>query len=316
MAKSRESAGGLLGFVAMRHSVLGAALLVVCVVAGPTLARPTELPDVKSAAAIAIDAETGAELYGKDADEVRPIASTTKIFVAMAVRKKGLDLDGWTSITKIDAKEAKGGARTRLDLGQTFRNKDLLRAMLMVSDNRAPTALGRAAGMTPDELVDAMNGIAKDLKLVRTRFTDPSGLHGNVSTAREMAIALRHALEDDVLREIMGDSDREVRSKDGYAKIHYGTTNQPLVAKKYDVIGGKTGFTTKAGYCFITASRFEQHEIVMAFLGAEGKQTRFADFNRVAAWIDRGAPGAKIAAKHGKRVAPKLDVAASGTVDK
>ena len=299
----------------MRHSVLAAAL-VLCAFGGPALAKPTELPEVRSAAAIAIDADTGAELFGKDADEVRAIASTTKIFVAMAVRKKGLPLDGWTEITKVDAREAKGGARTRLDLGQTFRNKDLLRAMLMVSDNRAPTALGRAAGMSPDELVEAMNGIAKDLKLVRTRFTDPSGLHGNVSTAREMAIALRKALEDDVLREIMGDSYREIHSKDGYATIHYGTTNQPLVAKKYDVIGGKTGFTTKAGYCFITAARFEQHEIVMAFLGAEGKQTRFADFNRVAAWIDRGAPGAKIAAKHGKRAAPKLDVAASGTVDK
>jgi D-alanyl-D-alanine endopeptidase (penicillin-binding protein 7) len=295
----------------MRHFVLAASLLA----SSTALAKP-ELPDVRSAAAIAIDADTGAELFGKDADEVRPIASTTKIFVAMAVRKKGLDLDGWTTITKTDAHEAKGGARTRLDLGQTFRNKDLLRAMLMVSDNRAPTALGRAAGMSPDELVAAMNGIAKDLHLVRTKFTDPSGLHGNVSTAREMAIALRRALEDDVLREIMGDDYQEIRSKDGYAKIHYGTTNQALVAKKYDVIGGKTGYTKPAGYCFITAARFESHEIVMAFLGADEKSTRFADFNRVAAWIDRGAPGAKVVAKHGARKAPKLDVAASGTVDK
>lgn len=297
----------------MRRLVLVAALLGSSI----ATANPagSELPDVKSAAAIAIDADTGAELFGKDADDVRPIASTTKIFVAMAVRKKGLDLDGWTTINKVDAREAKGGARTRLDLGQTFRNRDLLRAMLMVSDNRAPTALGRAAGMDPDELVAAMNGIAKDLKLVRTKFTDPSGLHGNVSTAREMAIALRRALEDDVLRGIMGDSYQEIRSKDGYT-IHYGTTNQPLVAKKWDVIGGKTGYTKPAGYCFINAARFGEHEVITAFLGADGKQTRFADFNRVASWIDRGAPGAKINAKHGARKPPKLDVAASGTVDK
>ena len=50
-----------------------------------------------------------------------------------------------------------------------------------------------------------MNGIAKELQLKRTKFTDPTGLRGNVSTAREMAIALRAALEDDVLREIMSD---------------------------------------------------------------------------------------------------------------
>ena len=202
-----------------------------------------------------IDRDTGAEIFGKDADEVRAIASTTKIFVALAVRKKGLDLDGWTEITRADVQEARGGARTRLDIRRIFNNKDLLRAMLMASDNRAPTALGRAAGMTPEELVAAMNDIAKDLHLKRTKFTDPTGLRGNVSTAREMAIALRTALEDDVLREIMGDAFELVVGKGGKPKIGYGTTNQPLVVEKYDVIGGKTGYTESAGYCFVTAAQ-------------------------------------------------------------
>ncbi len=115
--------------------------LLLWVVVG-VLVRPgwaEDLPDVKSKSAVVIDAESGAEIFGKDADEIRAIASTTKIFVAMAVRKKGLDLDGWTTITKGDAKWSRGGARTRLDVGDTFRNQDLLRAMLMASDNRAPT---------------------------------------------------------------------------------------------------------------------------------------------------------------------------------
>src|SRR5262249_1348502 len=71
----------------------------VVVVLGVLLTRSTwadDLPEVKSRSAIAIDAESGAEIFSKDADEIRPIASTTKIFVAMAVRKKGLDLEGWT----------------------------------------------------------------------------------------------------------------------------------------------------------------------------------------------------------------------------
>jgi D-alanyl-D-alanine endopeptidase (penicillin-binding protein 7) len=287
------------------------------VVLGVLTARPTyaeDLPDVKSRSAIAIDAETGAEIFGKDADQIRPIASTTKIFVAMAVRQKGIDLDGWTEITKGDARAAAGGARTRLDVGQKFRNKDLLRAMLMASDNRAPTALGRAAGMDGDALIAQMNKVAKKLNLKRTKFTDTSGLRGNVSTAREMAVALRAALTDETLREIMHEDFVEVISKDRYAKIGYGTTNQPLVAKRYDVIGGKTGYTKPAGYCFVTAARFEKHEVVMAFLGANEKLTRFGDFNRVAAWIERGAPGSKISTKRPRRATPKLDVEARGRV--
>ena len=284
-------------------------LFVLWVIVGAlgASAWANDLPEVKSKSAVVIDAATGAEIFGKDADEIRAIASTTKIFVAMAVRKKGLDLDGWTEITRVDAKQGRGGARTRLDIRRVFRNRDLLRAMLMASDNRAPTALGRAAGMTPEELVDAMNGIAKDLHLKRTKFTDPTGLRGNVSTAREMALALRHALEDDLLREVMGDPFELVVGKGGRPKIAYGTTNQPLVVHKYDVIGGKTGYTTAAGYCFVTGARFNGREVVMTFLGAPGKSSRFGDFNRVAAWLQSGAPGAKVnVAAIAKR--PKLKI--------
>jgi D-alanyl-D-alanine endopeptidase (penicillin-binding protein 7) len=266
--------------------VICAALVTLATSIVASTASASDRPTVESRSAVAIDAATGDELFAKDADEVRPIASTTKIFVAMAVRKH-LDLDGWTEISKVDAHYAAGGARTRLDIGQKFRNKDLLRAMLLASDNRAPTALGRAAGMSPDDLVAAMNDVARHLRLKHTRFTDPTGLRGNVSTAREMAIALRAVLADDVLRAIMRQDSAEVVSKDRYAKIHYGTTNQPLVVGKWNVIGGKTGYTQAAGYCFVTGARFDDREVVMAFLGASGKLTRFADFNRVAAWLDR-----------------------------
>ena len=268
----------------MRTRVICAAL-VTAVTSIAATASASDRPTVESRSAIVLDATTGDELFAKDADEVRPIASTTKIFVAMAVRKH-LDLDGWTEISKVDAHYAAGGARTRLDIGQKFRNKDLLRAMLLASDNRAPTALGRAAGMSPDDLVAAMNDIAKHLRLKHTKFTDPTGLRGNVSTAREMAIALRAVLADDVLRAIMRQDSADIVSKDHYARIHYGTTNQPLVVGKWDVIGGKTGYTHAAGYCFVTGARFDDREVVMAFLGANGKLTRFADFNRVAAWLD------------------------------
>jgi serine-type D-Ala-D-Ala endopeptidase (penicillin-binding protein 7) len=293
---------------------------VLWVIVGVLVSAPAwgdDLPEVKSKSVVVIDAETGAEIFGKDADEIRPIASTTKIFVALAVRKKGLDLDGWTEITRADVKAARGGARTRLDIRRVFRNRDLLRAMLMASDNRAPTALGRGAGMTPDELVAAMNGIAKDLHLKRTKFTDTNGLRGNVSTAREMAIALRAALEDDVLREIMSDPWELIEGKGGKPKIAYGSTNQPLIVHKYDVIGGKTGYTTAAGYCYITGARFGGREVVMSFLGARGKLTRFGDFNRVAAWLESGAPGGKIALKDiARRPRLKVDGEVRGRVAK
>jgi D-alanyl-D-alanine endopeptidase (penicillin-binding protein 7) len=277
-----------------------------------------QLPEVRSKAAMVLDAKTGAELFGKGGDDVRAIASTTKVFVALAVRKHGLALDDYTEITRADVNAAKGGARTRLDLGQRFKNIDLMRAMLMASDNRAPTALARAAGLDGEKLIKAMNDIAKDLGLKHTRFTDPSGLRGNVSTAREMALATRAALDDDVIRAIMATEVAEVRSKSDYAKLTYRNTNQALTARKYKVSGGKTGYTTAAGYCFITGAEIGGREVVMAFLGSDGKLTRFADFNRVAEWLDSGAPGSKVVYRAGKPRAKsqaKVAVEASGKIE-
>ena len=104
-----------------------------------------------------------------------------------------------------------------------------------------------------------------------------------------MAIALRAALDDDVLRGIMGDDSDTVIGQGGRPKIEYATTNRPLAERQWDVIGGKTGYTEAAGYCYITAAIIAHRQVVMAFYGADGKQTRFADFNRVAAWLDSTA---------------------------
>lgn len=284
-----------------------------------SLPAAADEPDLKSEVAVVLDARTGAEVYAKDADEVHAIASTTKIFVAMAVRKKGLVLDDWTEITQADVKAARGGARTRLDRGQTFQNHDLLRAMLMASDNRAPSALGRAVGLDRDQLIDEMNAVAKDLGLKKTKFTDISGLRGNVSTAREMALALRAAIDDPVLAAIMQTSWVQIVSKSGYAKLSYGNTNAVLQAGKYKITGGKTGYTKKAGYCFIAGTELDGTEYVMAFLGAEGKSGRFADFNKIASWISEGGAGAKVKvakARKDEKQDTKLRVSATGKVAK
>lgn len=285
-----------------------AALLLVGTATTPAFAERTSAPpQVQSRAAVVLDARTGTELWGKNPDEPVAIASTTKVFVALAVRHRKIALDGWTTISRDDARASRGGARTRLDVGQSFKNVDLLRAMLISSDNRAPTALGRAAGLSSDQLIAEMNQVARRLGLKKTRFTDTSGLRGNVSTAREMGMALRAALADPVLAEIMRTKSVEVKSRSGYAKIRYNTTNEPLAVSKYHVTGGKTGYTDAAGYCFVTGAKIDDRPYVMAFLGAQAKYGRFADFDRVAAWLDAGAPGSARAprAAAANRVSPK-----------
>src|SRR5215207_297482 len=74
-------------------------------------------PNIQAASAIIVDLDTGAELYAKNADEIRPIASVGKLFLALAVRGKGIPLDGTTAIQDEDLRFARGGARSRLPVG-------------------------------------------------------------------------------------------------------------------------------------------------------------------------------------------------------
>ncbi|MCP4447591.1 MAG: D-alanyl-D-alanine carboxypeptidase [Myxococcales bacterium] len=279
------------------HVVFAAALAWAALIAdeAPAVARRTTAiaaltsdgqPNVQSEAAIAIDSKTGKLLYAKNPDKVRAIASTGKIFVAMVARRREIDLNALTKISEIDAKFARGGSRTRLVVGHKFRNQDLLRAMLIASDNRAPTAIGRAVGLTPKELIRELNLLAKELGLKKTKFTDPSGLRGNTSTAREMAKALATAMKDPFLAELMSTKDITIRSvaQTPHA-IPYRNTNRSLHSERHDVTGGKTGFTNPAGYCLLIAAEFEGRPVHMAFFGAKEKLTRFGDFGRVAKWM-------------------------------
>src|SRR5690606_26908254 len=132
-----------------------------------------------------------------------------------------------------------------------------------------------------------MNDLARRLGLERTHFTDPTGLNGNVSTAREMAVALRAVLDDPVLAEILATRvisiNRVSHKKPRW--LHYGNTNRLLHRGEYASLGGKTGYTAEAGYCLVTASVVNGRRLGFVFLGADGELTRFADFSRIWKWM-------------------------------
>lgn len=250
--------------------------IVVLLVALTAVAR-AEAPRLGSPSAIAIDAATGDVLFARHADEVRPIASMTKLFAALVLRARKVDLAKSTTIDHDDAVAGIGGAPTILLEGQRFKNSDLLLAMMLSSDNRTPTALARSAGMSPDDLLVAMRKRAADLGLANTAFSDVTGIAGNASTAREMALALREAIHDPVLRRAMTTKRARVVSESGDVSGDYTSTVGALWSPK-KIVAGKTGWTEDAGYCQVIAVELGKRTVVMAFLGARDKAARYDDF--------------------------------------
>jgi len=259
--------------------------VVICVVALLAGGVARAAPELASSHVAVIDTDSGAEVFAKGADEPHAIASLTKLFVALLVRERHLALDAWTTIDDEDARAAAGGAGTRLLRGESFRNLDLLHAMLLVSDNRVPTALARSVGLSPAELVTGLGELAVRMGLAHTAFDDATGIRDNASTAREMALALRAALRDPVLARILRTRYARVTSLSEVVTIDYRSTVRPLWNRRYHILGGKTGHTEAAGYCVLVGVRIGERSFVIALLGAPTYDARFDDVDRLVAWL-------------------------------
>jgi D-alanyl-D-alanine endopeptidase (penicillin-binding protein 7) len=257
-------------------------------------------PQLRAHAVLALHSDSGTVLLSRNATEQRAIASLTKLVAALVVREKGLPLDGAMTLNRADYRVALGGARTRLELEWSYHNRDLLRAALMSSDNRAVSALGRAVNLDAEALVAAMNAYVRGMGLERTRFEGPVGLHhGNRSTAWELARIARRASKDPVLREVMSTPEYRVRPKRGYLSVHYRNTN-PFVGntKAGAFIASKTGYNAVAGYCIaavIAMPRLGPVSIVL--LGSKSKYGRVDDLRRVLRWLQRHGTKALAAAR-------------------
>jgi D-alanyl-D-alanine endopeptidase (penicillin-binding protein 7) len=227
--------------------------------------------------ALVMDAQTGEVLYSKNADRVVPIASLSKLMTAMVFLEQKPDLDREVEITRA---EITGGGQTRLRNREMVRLRDLLHMSLMCSDNVATRVLARESGLSRDAFLAAMNRRSADLGLRHTHFVETTGLdERNVSNAEDCARMLRAAAADPVIQDIMTTRIYEFRSASAPHTIV--NTNRLLVYGRYDVRGGKTGFISEAGYCFVTWVRTQGRDLVAVVLGAPTAATRFADVVRL-----------------------------------
>ncbi|MGD0836008.1 MAG: serine hydrolase [Polyangia bacterium] len=242
-------------------------------------------PNVQALGALVIDLETGRELWNRRPDLPRSIASISKLAAALTVMDHNLDLDGLTTIKRVDVDVARGGARSRLLEGMTLSNRDLLHAALLGSDNRAVSALGRAVGLGSAQLTSAMNRKVAALGLRFTRFREPTGLSAdNQSTPRETIAMLRAAMAHPVLGPIVKRVEYDAHPVSRPA-IHYISTHRPAARPNVQVLGGKTGYNDSARYCLVIAARIDGRSYGIALLGTEGDLTRFGDVARIADWI-------------------------------
>jgi D-alanyl-D-alanine endopeptidase (penicillin-binding protein 7) len=240
---------------------------------------------IRAKAALVLNMQSGEVLYQKNPTAQLSIASITKLMTAVTLMNMNPDLDQRITIIRQDVYRAN---HTYLKSREELYVRDLLYAALIASDNAAARALARASGLSAKEFVDRMNQTAASLGLLNSHFVDPTGLDaGNLSTAIDCAALLWTALQNDTLAEILGR--KEYAFKTSRKVLTVRTTNRLLRSENSDemweILGGKTGFIRKAGYCLVTRARNHAgDDIIAVVLGGTSSQGRFTDMHRLLEW--------------------------------
>ena len=228
---------------------------------------------INSRAAIVLDRNSNTILFGKNENEKRKMASTTKIMTSIIVIEN-CNLSDTVEISKKAA--GTGGSRLGLKTGDKITVNDLLYGLMLCSGNDSAVALAEFVGGSIEGFAELMNNKAKELNLENTSFETPHGLDApnHFTTAYELALLSKYALKNDTFSKIVGTKTHTI-TINSYPKT-ISNTNE-LLGNLNGVYGIKTGFTNGANRCLVTACKRNNLDIICVVLGADTKKFRTQD---------------------------------------
>ena len=238
-----------------------------------TTAKINEESNINARAAIIYDRETKEIIWGKNENDKKSMASTTKIMTAVVV----LENAKLTDIVTVSKRAASiGGSRLKISEGDKISVNDLLYGLMLKSGNDTAIALAEHIGGSVDEFVNLMNKKAVEIGLKNTHFTSPHGLddENHYTTAYELAMLTDYAMENKTFCNIVNTKTATININGLPRNIN--NTNE-LLGYMQGVNGVKTGFTNNAGRCLVTSCIRNSSQIITVVLGCDTKKQRTAD---------------------------------------
>lgn len=238
-------------------------------------------PKVAATGAVLMDAETGRVLWGKNEHAPMAMASTTKIMTAVLALESGRAEETVTvSKRAVSAPPVEMG----LTSGEKIKLGDLTLALMLESKNDAAVAIAEHLGGSVEEFCRQMTAKAKEIGAKDTLFVTPNGLDAgdHHSTAYDLALIARYALNVPGFVELTNTRNAHFSSD----KRSYSMQNYNRLLREYAGANGvKTGFTGRAGHCFVGAAKRGEMQLISVVLasgwGARGKAQKWADTKAV-----------------------------------
>jgi len=253
-------------------------------------------PNIRAKSSILADPETGQVFYERAADERAFPASTTKIMTALLVLKY-CELDETETCLQEDMNLEPGSTLAGIKVGETLTIHDLLYCLLLPSGNEAANMLARHVAGSVDNFVWMMNQEAIVLGCTGTHFANPHGLHdeNHYTTARDLYRIASEAMKDETFAEVVRTEIKTLQETNMQKERQVLSTNQLILRRAdpwyyKDCKGIKTGTTTPAGACLVSAAEKNGGMLISVLLGCDkddytgGVRPNFTETKRLFEW--------------------------------
>ena len=193
-------------------------------------------------------------LYQKDMDKMLANASTTKVVTAITAIQHCKDLD--EVITVHNKSIGVEGTSIYLRNGEKLSVRDLLYGLMLRSGNDSAVALAYHIGGTEENFVNMMNELCISIGAKNTHFANPHGLDEaeHYTTAYDLALVTAYALNNPIFAEIVSTKHHTIEATN-LSEKRYLTNKNRLLNSLDGCVGVKTGFTSRAGRCLVSAIR-------------------------------------------------------------
>lgn len=239
---------------------------------------------INAKSAVVIDADTKAVLYAKNADKLTYPASTTKLMTAILLVTY-LHPDDPVYVSKSASRQPR--VRLGIKPETTISADKALHALLMKSSNDVAYAIAETIGGSQEGFARMMNIKARLIGCTHTNFVTPNGLHDDdhQSTAHDIALILATAVQYPRIVQTMQTMNDTVAGK----PIHNANRFMYLKNSTFgEIIGGKTGYTSKAMYCLAFAVKQDGHVRVSVVLGAPNKTAMYGETRELLTYAKEG----------------------------
>lgn len=257
-----------------KRVILTSIILIIAILAQQPICVTADEVNLRlyAKAAVLMDADSGRVLYERCGDEQLAMASTTKI-MTLIVTLENADLEDTVDVTSYAA--SMPPVHLGMRSGEQYRLRDLVLSLMLESHNDSAAAIAEHVGGSVEQFATLMNQKAQDIGCTNTYYITPNGLDAvqgdkfHSTTARDLALVMSYCItkspQKDTFLEITRTPNHtftDLSGRRNFACVNHNA----FLSMMPGALSGKTGFTAKAGYCYVGALQRDGKTFVVALL--------------------------------------------------